>query len=56
MSMKEEKMIWIYDQDCDLIQNGETYDCFDCYRHDICKKWFEENPDKINCPDDLKQP
>lgn len=46
-------MIWTYDQDCDLIQNGEVYDCFDCYRYEICKKYFEEHPDEIYCPDDL---
>ena len=44
----------IYNQDCDLIQNEETDVCAYCYRYEICKKYFEGNPDKIYCADDLK--
>lgn len=42
----------LFDKDCDLLEQFD--DCYDCYRYDICEKYFEKHPNEIYCPDDLK--
>lgn len=44
-----------YDIECEVITQHITNDCMTCYRHDICKKWFTAHPEKIYCPDNLRQ-
>lgn len=44
----------IFDQDCDLLENDFT-NCLECYRYDICNKWFKEHPNEIYCADDTKR-
>ena len=38
---------------CDLLEDAYD-DCAMCHRYNICKDYFTQHPEEINCADDLK--
>ena len=38
---------------CDLLEDAYE-DCAMCHRYNICKDYFTQHPEEINCADDLK--